>query len=108
MQHIIKKETIEEVNNIPANANTHENMELLFGPNATYRRNLVLINVIQNMSVKDKKHLFGMFRKMTSINDACIFFPRHGFTFGEFSTIYTALNHPPTQSENDCKVEKDV
>ncbi len=53
---------------------------------ATYRKNGIFHDVIKNFSVKDKRRVFSDMRNAHVSVSVNTFFPRYGFTSGEFST----------------------
>ena len=53
---------------------------------ATYNKNIVFHDVIKDFSVKDKRRVFSDMRAAKVPITVDTFFPRYGFTSGEFST----------------------
>ena len=53
---------------------------------ATHRKNMVCHDVIKDFSVKDKRRVFSDMRSCSIPVSVNTFFPRYGFTSGEFST----------------------
>ena len=53
---------------------------------ATYNKNVVFHDVIKDFSVKDKRRVFSDMRAAVVPITVNTFFPRYGFTSGEFST----------------------
>ena len=53
---------------------------------ATYKKNIVFHDVIKDFSVKDKRRVFSDMRAAVVPISVNTFFPRYGFTSGEFST----------------------
>ena len=71
---------------IPVSHSSHEPATY-----ATYRKNVVFHDVIKDFSVKDKRRVFSDMRNAGIPISVNTFFPRYGFTSGEFSawTIVT-------------------
>ena len=53
---------------------------------ATFNKNVVFHDVIKDFSVKDKRRVFSDMRAAKVPITVDTFFPRYGFTSGEFST----------------------
>ncbi len=54
------------------------------GPEATYRKYLILAHVVKHLRVKDKRELFKLMRMQGQDNEH-VFFPKYGMTAGEFA-----------------------
>ena len=50
----------------------------------TWKKYIVLSRTIENLRVRDKRHIFYVMRNMTSLSHNT-FFPAYGFTAGEFA-----------------------
>lgn len=66
-------------------------LNLLPGTEPTYVKYCVIADVVERLSVKDKRRLFKLMRENVDVNvDA--FFPAYGLTAGEFATWYVLSN----------------
>ena len=51
----------------------------------TWKKYVVISNVVDRMRVRDKRHLFNLMRTLPEITHDTLF-PQYGITAGEFST----------------------
>lgn len=58
------------------------------GPNATYRKYVVMKNAVANLGVKDMRQIFHHMRTFEHVNEDT-FMPRYGLTTGEFACFKT-------------------
>jgi len=77
----------------------------LCGPQATWRKYWVMHYYVSNLRVKDKRFLFNNMRN-PDVNEHT-FFPRYGFTAGEFA-VYQKLteNNQKEKSKSGGKKRK--
>ena len=54
-----------------------------------WRKYIVICKAVENLRVRDKRHLFGLMRTCAGVTEDS-FFPMYGFTAGEF-TIFQVL-----------------
>lgn len=67
---------------------------------ATFKKNVICYDVIKDFSIKNKRRVFSDMRTASIPVSTNTFFPRYGFTSGEFSTwtILTESNRKTTRS----------
>lgn len=53
----------------------------------TWERYTVMAHIIFSLSIKDRRHIFTLVRSPP--NTADLFFPKFGFTLGDFAVWYT-------------------
>lgn len=57
------------------------------GPEATYRKYIIMAWVIEKLSVKQKREIFKLMRTCVEA-DHNTFLTKYGFTIGEFATFH--------------------
>ena len=69
----------------------------------TWKKYVILSKYIEQLRVRDKRHIFQIMRKTENLNDGT-FFPKYGFTAGEFSVWQILSEH--RKSRRVSKKEK--
>jgi hypothetical protein len=64
----------------------HQQFTVDCGPSATYRKYVDLCKIVANLRIKDKRLLFRLMRRFKDTNENT-FFPKFGFTAGEFAVL---------------------
>jgi len=79
-------------------------MKLLPHTNTTYEKYLVIASIVENLSIKDKRHIFKIFRDLPSekINTSALFI-NYGMTVGEFAIFYVLGNKNCSKSAVSIK-----
>lgn len=89
-------------NNILSQQNNNLTQSSLLEPQtvATFKKNVICYDVIKDFSIKNKRRVFSDMRTASIPVSTNTFFPRYGFTSGEFSTwtILTESNRKTTRS----------
>jgi len=74
------------VNEIPLSETVQKTQMLEPQTIATFKKNVICYDVIKDFSIKDKRRVFSDMRGASIQVTTNTFFPRYGFTSGEFST----------------------
>lgn len=65
------------------------------GPDSTYHWVNTVHHTIDQLNSGDIKRLYNEIRNLSNEADACLFFPRYGFTAGDFTSMHAfRTNHP--------------
>jgi hypothetical protein len=94
-QNVANEFVDESTNNFQITPENHRDdwSMISSGPESTYYKYNILYHSICNLSVKQKRKLFGIIRGLNSENDGHIFFPQFGFTVGEFSIMQICIEN---------------
>lgn len=76
-------------NNVASTRHFHNGVcERTCGPNATFRKYVVLRHTIGQLGVRGMRHIFNRMRTFDKV-DEDTFMPHYGFTTGEFAAFKT-------------------